>query len=106
MYPINEIKFDSKGLIRVILQSQHDKSIVMTIWMNKYAIEQTINTNKVTYLCKETKLLKTNDTLHVLSIIADCDKDCILIIVKDNNYYTSKSYADKKPYFNTRLSMP
>ena len=43
------IKFDAKGLIPVIVQDYHSKHIRMLAYMNKEALEKTLETGSVYY---------------------------------------------------------
>ena len=46
-FALNDLKFDKDGLITAIAQDWLDGSILMLAWMNKEAIEKTLQTGKL-----------------------------------------------------------
>lgn len=46
---IETLKYDDKGLIPAIAQDAQDGTILMMAWMNRQALELTINTGEVHY---------------------------------------------------------
>ena len=46
MNNLEKIKFNSEGLIPVIIQQFDTKEVLMLAWMNKESLEETIKTNK------------------------------------------------------------
>ena len=46
---LSQLAFDEKGLIPVIRQDARSKAILMFAWMNKTALEHTIETQRMTY---------------------------------------------------------
>ena len=43
---MEKIKFNSEGLIPVIVQQYNSKEVLMLAWMNNESLEETIKTNK------------------------------------------------------------
>ncbi len=84
---MEDIKFDSNGLIPVITQDYKTKEVLMLAYMNKEALDKTIETGKVHYYSRSRKelWLKGETSGHyqlVKNILYDCDKDAILILVE------------------------
>jgi phosphoribosyl-ATP pyrophosphohydrolase/phosphoribosyl-AMP cyclohydrolase len=82
-----ELKFDEKGLVVAIAQDEKTKKVLMQAFMNREALEKTINTGYVHYYSRSrNKLwLKGEESKHyqiVKKIKVDCDKDSILLLVK------------------------
>lgn len=84
---LNEVKFDEKGLIPVIVQDFKTDKVLMMAYMNKEALEKSLNTGFVHYWSRSRgKLwLKGETSGHfqrIKSINADCDGDTLLIRVE------------------------
>ena len=58
---MEKIKFNSEGLIPVIVQQYNSKEVLMLAWMNNESLEETIKTNK-TCLIIILKSIKTKIT--------------------------------------------
>lgn len=82
---IEKIDFEKcRGLIPVIVQDAQTKNVLMLGYMNKEALQKTLEIGKVTFFSRERKCLWTKgetsgNFLHVKSIQADCDRDTLLI---------------------------
>ena len=80
-----ELDFDKMdGLIPAIIQDAHTKNVLMLGFMNKEALDKTIETNKVTFYSRTKQRLWTKgessgNFLNVVSIQEDCDHDTLLI---------------------------
>jgi phosphoribosyl-AMP cyclohydrolase len=83
---LDQLKFDSKGLIPVIVQDFKNNEILMMAWMNREALEKTLATGKVhTYSRSRGRLaLKGESSGHfqiVKQFLTDCDLDVVLFKV-------------------------
>ena len=80
-----ELDFDKMGgLIPAIIQDAHTKNVLMLGFMNKEALDKTIETNKVTFYSRTknrlwTKGESSGNFLNVVLIQEDCDHDTLLI---------------------------
>ena len=54
---IDEIKYNSEGLIPVIIQEYKTNEVLMLAWMNKESLEETIKTNKTCFWSRSRKKL-------------------------------------------------
>lgn len=83
---INDIKFNDKGLVVAIASDAFTNEVLMQAYMNKEALQLTLSTGKAHYFSRSrNKLwLKGETSGHfqeVVSIVSDCDNDCILMRV-------------------------
>lgn len=83
---MNDIVFNEKGLVIAIATDAYTNEVLMQAYMNKEALELTIQTGKAHYFSRSrNKLwLKGETSGHfqeVVSILSDCDNDCILLRV-------------------------
>jgi len=72
------------GLIPAIVQDFFDGRVLMQGYMNKAALEATLDTGKVTFWSRSreqiwTKGETSGNTLDLVDIHPDCDGDCLLI---------------------------
>jgi len=85
---INALDFDKMdGLIPTVIQDQVTKDVLMLGFMNRDALDQTIQTGKVTFYSRTKKRLWTKGEqsghfLNVRDMYLDCDKDTLLILAK------------------------
>jgi phosphoribosyl-AMP cyclohydrolase len=84
---LDKLKFDAAGLIPLIVQDHANGQVLMMAWMNREALDKTIQTGKIhTYSRSRKRLaLKGETSGHfqlVKSILTDCDRDVVLIKVE------------------------
>jgi len=86
MIELDRIKYDEKGLVPVVVQAEDSKEVLMVGYMNKEALQKTIETKKAWfYSRKRRKLWQKGETsgnfLEVKGIFYDCDEDTLLLKV-------------------------
>ena len=79
-------KFDSNGLITAIAQDAKTHQILMTAYMNRQALDLTIQTGFAVYFSRSRQKLwkKGEESGHrqkVEQILVDCDQDCLILKV-------------------------
>ena len=79
-------KFDDNGLIPAIAQDAKTGQILMVAYMNRAALNVTIQTGYATYFSRSRQKLwkKGEESGHfqkVEQILADCDQDCLILKV-------------------------
>lgn len=79
-------KFDKNGLIPVIAQDSRTGQILMSAYMNKKALSETIKTGFAVYYSRSRKKLwkkgeKSGHFQKVRQILVDCDQDCLILKV-------------------------
>ena len=84
---LDKINWNTDSLVPVIVQEVDTKQILMHAWMNRDSLEQTFKSGKATYWSRSRKKqwVKGESSGHyqlVESIQTDCDKDVLLITVK------------------------
>ena len=81
-----EIKWDSQGLIPVVVQDERTRDVVMVAYMNREAVTLTLATKKAHYYSRSRKKLwlKGETSGHfqaVKSLHLDCDGDTLLLLI-------------------------
>ncbi len=86
---INTIDFNksSDGLIPVVVQDHATLQVLMLGYMNKEALEQTLQSKKVTFFSRSKQRLwvkgeTSENYLMLKDIFIDCDQDTILVMAK------------------------
>ncbi len=86
---LDQLKFDSAGLIPLIVQDVVNGQVLMMAFMNRTALEKTLETGKVhTYSRSRGRLALKGESSrhfqHVKSVLTDCDRDVVLIKVEQD----------------------
>lgn len=81
--------FNSDGILPAIAQDAESGEVLMLAWMNAQSIAQTLETKRVTYWSRSRKKFwvkgETSGHLqHLVDMRIDCDRDCILVTVKQD----------------------
>ncbi|GGE42460.1 phosphoribosyl-AMP cyclohydrolase [Actibacterium pelagium] len=102
-FDVSTLKFDEKGLIPCIAQSEAGE-VLMMAWMNAEAVTKTLETRRVTYWSRSRQSFwikgeTSGHTQNLIDLRVDCDRDCLLAIVEQegaachtnrrNCFYTS-----------------
>jgi len=79
-------KFDENGLITAIAQDASTGEVLMVAYMNREALDLTIQTGYATYFSRSRRKLwkKGEESGHlqkVERILVDCDQDCLVLKV-------------------------
>jgi phosphoribosyl-AMP cyclohydrolase len=86
---LDQLKFDSRGLIPLIVQDVENNQVLMMAYMNREALQKTLDTGKVhTYSRSRGRLALKGESSrhfqHVKQVITDCDLDVVLVkVVQD-----------------------
>ena len=83
---LEDIKWDNDGLLPAIAQDAETGRILMMAWMNREALELTVNENRAIYWSRSRQKLwrKGEESGHIQELIElrlDCDSDVILMKV-------------------------
>ena len=83
---MENLKFNSQGLIPTIIQQFDTNEVLMLAWMNKESLEETIKTKKTFFWSRSKKKLwrkgETSGNIQIVKEIKiDCDKDTIIVFV-------------------------
>ncbi len=94
---LEEISFNKKGLLPVIVQDVNNGEVLMMAWMDKEAVEKTIASGKAYFWSRSRKKLwlKGESSGHyqlVREMWIDCDEDTLLIKVEQMKAACHKGY--------------
>ena len=83
---LETIKWDDKGLVPVIAQEAFSGDVLMFAWMNREALQQTVELGRAVYFSRSRNKLwfKGEQSGHVQTvheIRVDCDSDVLLLKV-------------------------
>ncbi len=100
------LKFDEKGLIPAILQDWRDGTVLMVAYMNKEALQKTLETGIAHFWSRSRQELwekgaTSGHRQHVREIFVDCDQDTLLITVTPDG---PACHTGERACFFTRLS--
>jgi len=87
--PIEEIKFDERGLVPAIVQDADTRQVLTLAYMNAESLKRTIETNETWFWSRSRSSLwhkgeTSGHTQRVVDILVDCDSDALTILVKPN----------------------
>lgn len=87
---LSELAWDKMdNLLPAIIQDAASGAVLMQGFMNIEALTKTLETGKATFFSRSKQRLwmkgeTSNNTLDVKQVLADCDKDCLLIAANPN----------------------
>lgn len=98
--------FNDQGLIPVIAQAETTGEVLMMAWMNADAVTRTIETRKVTYWSRSRQAFwikgeTSGNVQELLDLRMDCDKDCLLAVVKQTG---PACHTNRRSCFYTSIS--
>jgi phosphoribosyl-AMP cyclohydrolase len=84
---LDEINWDSEGLVPVIAQDYKTGTVLMFAWMNREALQRTDETQQAVYFSRSRNKLwrigeESGHTQKVHEIRVDCDEDVILLRIE------------------------
>lgn len=83
-----DINYDDKtGLVPAVIQDYYSREVLMLGYMNEEAVNQTLETKKVTFYSRSKERLwvkgeTSGNFLNMVKIEVDCDKDTLLVEVR------------------------
>ncbi len=85
--PLDQIRYDDRGLVPAIAQDYLDGTVLMLAWMNRESLQKTLETGEVWYWSRSRQELwhkgaTSGHLQHVQSIRYDCDSDAILVSIE------------------------
>ncbi len=113
MIHVNDLKFDSNGLIPAIVVDYSSKKVLTLAYMNEESLRITLEEGRTCFWSRSRQRLwrkgeTSGNYQHVLDIKADCDLDALVITVKKdgpachkgtdscftNQFYKKHGYQD------------
>lgn len=85
--PVEEIRYDERGLVPAIVQDYLDGTVLMMAWMNQESLQKTLETQETWFWSRSRqefwhKGATSGHIQKVQSIRYDCDSDALLISVE------------------------
>ncbi|MEY2929772.1 MAG: hypothetical protein RL033_521 [Pseudomonadota bacterium] len=83
---VDDLKWDSQGLIAAVAQDRLTGQVRMVAWMNREALQATLDSGQATFFSRSRGALwrkgeSSGHVLHVHEVVADCDGDTLLLMV-------------------------
>ncbi|PYM20766.1 MAG: bifunctional phosphoribosyl-AMP cyclohydrolase/phosphoribosyl-ATP diphosphatase [Candidatus Rokuibacteriota bacterium] len=83
---IDDLAFDSRGLVPAVVQDADTGTVLTLAWMNREAVERTLTTGLVHFWSRSRQTLwrkgeTSGHVQHVVRIHVDCDADAVLVQV-------------------------
>ena len=105
MIDIENLKFDSEGLIPAIVVDAFTKKVLTLAYMNKESLKITMEKNLTCFYSRSRKELwlkgeTSGNYQHVVSITADCDNDALVVMVEKDG---PACHLGTDSCFNNRL---
>lgn len=87
MKVLNQIKFNSDGLVPAIVQEAGTRRVLMLAWMNRESVEKTVATRRTHFWSRSRQKLwiKGETSGHIQTVedlYFDCDGDTLLVTVR------------------------
>ncbi|HEY6820627.1 MAG TPA: phosphoribosyl-AMP cyclohydrolase [Burkholderiales bacterium] len=84
---IDEVPFNEAGLIAAVAQDAATGRVLTLAWMNREALERTVETGHAVYWSRSRKKLwrkgeESGNVQKVLEVRLDCDSDAVLLRVE------------------------
>jgi len=85
--PLEQIRYDTQGLIPAIIQDYLDGTVLMMAWMNQESLKKTLETGETWFWSRSRSELwhkgaTSGHLQQVKSVRYDCDSDALLITVE------------------------
>ena len=83
---VEQIRFDSAGLVAAVAQQHDSGEVLMLAWMNRDAVAETLATGQVCYWSRSRAALwrkgeTSGQTQRLVELRVDCDGDSLLLLV-------------------------
>ena len=83
---LQEIRFNSRGLVAAIAQQHDTREVLMMAWMTAEAVAETLATGRVCYYSRSRRGLwrkgeSSGQTQRLVDMRVDCDGDTLLLMV-------------------------
>jgi len=81
---IEELRFDDRGLIPVVVQDVGSGAVLMLAYADREAVEKTLSTGQAHFWSRSRQALwkkgeTSGNTLQVVEVTADCDGDALMV---------------------------
>jgi len=105
---LDDVKWDAQGLVPAIAQEVGSNDVLMLAWMNREALERTVQTGQAVYFSRSRQRLwhKGEDSGHhqiVREVRLDCDNDVVLLKVEQRGLPAIACHTGRHACFFQRL---
>lgn len=105
---LTQLKFDAQGLIPTVVQDWRDGTVLMVAFMNKEALQKTLDTKYVHFWSRSRQKLwqkgeTSGNTLSFKDLFVDCDGDALLVKAEPHG---PTCHTGEKACFFSRLDQP
>lgn len=89
MFDLSKLKFDENGLIPAVVQDFYTKKVLTVAYMNEESLRISLEKKLTCFYSRSRKQLwlkgeTSGNYQHVVSIVADCDYDALVVeVIKD-----------------------
>lgn len=106
---LDEVRFDSQGLVTVVAQEQETREVLMVAYMNRSTLKQTLDTGLMTYWSRSRQCVwvkgKTSGQFQdVKRVNLDCDGDAILFEIKQHG--SGACHTGARSCFHREIPLP
>ncbi len=105
------LKLDARGLIPVVVQQWDTGEVLMVAWANQEAVRLTFETGTTWFWSRSRQELwlkgeTSKNYQHIVSIVADCDKDALVVRVNKEGpaCHTGAESCFHNPLFTSRTN--
>lgn len=100
---LDEIKYDDRGLVPVIVQDAENGQVLMFAYANRESLEKTLDTGRTHFWSRSRQKLwmkgeESGNVQEVKEIYFDCDNDTVLVLVNQNGV---ACHTGKRTCFHT-----
>jgi len=87
--PIEQIKFEERGLVPVVVQDCNTRQVLTVAYMNAESLSRTVETKETWFFSRSRASLwhkgeTSGHTQRVMNILVDCDSDTLTVLVAPN----------------------
>jgi phosphoribosyl-ATP pyrophosphohydrolase/phosphoribosyl-AMP cyclohydrolase len=84
---LDALKYDERGLVPAVVQDVRDGQVLMVAYMDREALRRTLTGGLTCFWSRSrreywVKGLTSGNTQKVVRVAADCDLDCVLVVVE------------------------
>ena len=84
---MENLQFDSNGLIPAVIQDSATKDVLMVAWMNAESLQKTLESGETWFWSRSRQELwhkgtTSGNTQKVIGLRYDCDADTLLVLVE------------------------
>ena len=84
---VRALRFNAQGLLPVVAQCAQTRRVLMVAWMNRDALQRTLESGRMTYYSRSRQCLwekgeTSGNAQELVRLAADCDGDTLLATVR------------------------